>query len=307
LHTVSTVAIVQIVTPESYTLTARCHDLPELVDQTEDGISLALPSGAIDRVVEAVAGRRGPCAILQEKIDGCWCALKLDAAARVESVTSRSGLHLRVAVAWMGEQFDRQLAGFTLIGEVEAGTHWSSVERHAEESEGGDVRVPRLHLYAALDRAGRVLSVDRTRKLCRWIAHPRCLPVRECRPNESWETFTRSVLEAGGEGVVIRTADGEIFRAKPRTTVDRYVSRTYAKPDRHGTMRLFCDLSFFNGRSFTKAQTVLVPEAMTPQQLRRAVVVVVGASLDPVTGVVRHARIADVRPQGEKTARECVI
>ena len=122
----------------TYTTTAKCQDLPELLERFGDEVALVLPDGQLDRLVSAVAARRAPGARLQEKIDGCWCAMRLCADARVEAVTSRSGLHLRVAVAWIGEQYHRNLSGWTLIGEVEAGTHSASIERQAEDAEGGD-------------------------------------------------------------------------------------------------------------------------------------------------------------------------
>lgn len=283
--------------PAEYDLTARCRDLPELVSEAADGtVSLSFPDGSIDRVVAAVAARRAPGAILQEKVDGCWCSMRLGADARVESVTSRAGLHLRVAVGWIGEQFARQLAGLTLIGEVEAGTHWASLHRDED-------LLPRLHLYGALDRSGRALGHDRVRKLGAWIRHPRVQLVREAAWNEDWASFTRSVLDDGGEGVVIRDESG-IWRAKPRQTVDRFVSKVFYAEDRHGQRRLYATLSIsVNGR-FRRTQDVLVPEGLKPSELRRRVVVVVGASVDPRTGVVRHARIVDTRE--DKPADECV-
>jgi hypothetical protein len=290
-----------------YSETARCQDLPELLDRHGDEVAMVLPDGSLDRLVGAVAARRAPGARLQEKVDGCWCAAKVGQDGRVESVTSRSGLHLRVAVAWIGEQLPLYLAGFTLIGEVEAGTHWASVERQAADDEGGDSRLPRYHLYGALDRAGRPVKADRVRAIGRRLSHARVCYVREAAPRESWADFVRSVLDAGGEGVIIRETGGAIFRAKPRHTCDRYCSRVYTKADRHGQPRLFADLSVATGRTFRRVQTVLVPEGMTAAQLRKRVVVVTGASLDTVTGVVRHCRIADVRPEGEKLASECTI
>ena len=290
-----------------YTSTARCRDLDELVDVADGVFTMAFPDGSIDRVVAAVAGRREPGARLQEKVDGCWCAMAIGDDGRVASVTSRSGLHLRVAVAWVGEQLHRNLAGWTLVGEVEAGTHWASLERQAEAGEGGDPRIPRLHVYAALDKQGRPVDENKLRSVAKQWRHARVQLVREACPTESWSAFTQAVLDAGGEGVVIRAADGACWRAKPRHTADRYVSRVYLKADRHGTQRLFADLSVCRGKSFKRVQTVLVPEGMTAAQLRQKVVVVVGASMDLATGVIRHARISDVRPVGEKLPTDCTV
>jgi len=294
-----------------FSATAHCHDLPELVDRVDGEISLAIPTGDLDRIALAVAARRQPGAVLQEKIDGCWCVMQLNDQARVASVTSRSGLHLRVAVAWLGEQLPKQLAGLALIGEVEAGTHWSSLERQAEAAaaaEPGDVRIPRLHLYAAMSRAGdELLSPDRVRKLGRWISHPRLIPIREAAPGEDWASFTRSVMAAGGEGVVIREASGRCWRAKPTTTIDRYASKVYEAPDRNGELRTFVALSAYVGRKWKIIQTVLAPEEMPASKLRNRVVVILGASLDPKTGVMRHARIAQIREEGDKTALDCTL
>lgn len=290
-----------------YESTARCHDLPELLEHEGGELVLSFPDGSIDRVVAAVAARQAPGVVLQEKIDGCWCALKLDEEGRVGSVTSRAGIPLRVGVAWLGEVVRWQLPGWTMIGELEAGTHWAAQERQAEEDEGGDARVPRFYLYAAFDRQGRRVPEARVRRLPGWVGHPRLVAVRQAAPGEDWAAFTRRVLDRGGEGVVLRYPDGSCFRAKPRLTCDRYISRVYYAPDRYGQQRLHADLSVVRGRGWRRVQQVLVPEGLTPAALRRRVVVVVGASVHPRTGVVRHARIAAVREPGDKSPRECLV
>jgi len=295
---------------QAYYATAHCLDLVELVDKVDGEISLAIPTGDLDRIALAVAARRRPGDILQEKIDGCWCAMQLSGEARVASVTSRSGLHLRVAVAWLGEQLPKQLAGMTLIGEVEAGTHWSSLGRQAEAAAAaglGDTRIPRFHLYGALSSAGELLNPDRVRKLGRWISHPRLFPIHEATPREGWASFVYSVIAAGGEGVVIRESGGQCWRAKPATTIDRYASKVYEAPDRNGELRTFVALSAYVGRKWKIIQTVLAPEGMPASKLRNRVVVVLGACLDPQTGVVRHARIAQIREEGDKTALDCTL
>jgi hypothetical protein len=105
------------------------------------------------------------------------------------------------------------------------------------------------------------------------------------------------VIEAGGEGVVIRDADGRCWRAKPRTTIDRVCAKTYIKPDHTGQDRRFADLAVVlqSGR-LRSLQCCLVPECMEPR--RGDVLVVVGASVSE-TGVVRHARIVDTDAGGE--------
>lgn len=292
----------------AYAATTRCRDLPELMDRSSGELVLALPAGDLERVVAAVAARRSPGAALQEKIDGCWCAMQIDADARVESVTSRSGKPLRVAVAWVGVQMHRNLRGWTLVGEIEAGTSWASRRRAPGE-------LPRFHVYGALDRAGRVVDRHRLARsaIARFRPHPDrhghesqqpvCQLVREARHGEDWATFVRSVLEAGGEGVVIHEDGGARWRAKTRLTVDRVVLRVERRRDRNGDMRHHALVGLV-GREI---QDVLVPEWADADDLEGRVVAVTGASLDETAGVVRHARIVEVREDGDKLPDDCTI
>lgn len=283
-----------------YEQTAHCRDLPELVDVVDGEVSLTLPESGLERIAAAVAARRAPGAVLQEKIDGCWAALAIGPGGRVESVTSRAGLHLRVAVGWIGERVHRLLEGWTLVGEVECGTAWASAHRDEDP-------IPRLHLYAAFDRQGRRVAGDRVRGLVLRHAHPRIVYIHEAGPRDDWAAWTRTVIEAGGEGVVIREANGATWRAKPRQTVDRVVSRVYTQADHNGQHRAHADLAVMVGGRLRRAQTVLVPEALQGELRRGTVVVVVGASVDQATGVVRHARIVDARPRDEKQPAECTM
>lgn len=282
-----------------YELTARCLDLPELVDQADGELVLALPSGELERVVAAVAARRDPGALLQEKVDGCWCALAIGTGGIVESATSRSGLALRAADGWIGQRVHSFLADWTLIGEAECGTQWSAAHRD-------DNPIPRLHLYAAIDARGRRVSTDRVRALTLRHLHVRIAYVNECGAREDWAEFARRVLEAGGEGVVIRAVDGTCYRAKPRSTVDRVVARAYSKADHTGAPRRFADLAVTEAGRLRTVQSVLVPEAIERELRRGRVVAVAGASVSPA-GVVRHARIVELRPRDEKQPAECTL
>jgi hypothetical protein len=297
------------VTHPYYRETAKCRDLPELAERHGDEVALSFPDGQIDRVVAAVAARQATGAALQEKVDGCWCALRLDEKGRVESVTSRSGIYLRVAVGWVGETLRWQIPFWTLVGEVVAGTHWASEYRAREEKrEGAPVPIPQFHLYAAFDRQGRRVPEDRVRSLPAWIGHPRLVAVRQCERGQNWGDFTRSVIAAGGEGVVIREADGSVWRAKPRTTVDRVARTVVRRPDRHGVMRHYVVLAVATEDGGLRSiQRVLLPEGMAPTRVARRVVVVVGASEDTRTGMIRHARIVDVREPGDKGEAECTL
>jgi hypothetical protein len=297
---------------EHYEATARCLDLPELMDRIGDEVALSFPSGDYARVVEAVAARRTPGAALQAKVDGCWCAVRLDESGRVKSVTSRTGRPLRCAFGWVGEKVKHQLPGWTLIGEVEAGTTWSSRRRTREAARASDadaralVRVPRLHLYAAYDRQGRRVAEARLRSLPAWIGHPRIVAVRQCGPREDWSAFARSVLERGGEGVVIRAADGGLWRAKTRVTLDRVVVDTEYLRDHLGVRRLHVRLAYVRDDGVpVETQQVLAPEGARPEDLDGRVVAVTGASVDLVSGVVRHARIVEIREPGDKPIEDC--
>lgn len=281
----------------AYDLTARCRDLPELVDVVDGEVTLAMPAGELDRIVAAVAARREPGALLQEKVDGCWCALAVGPGGVITSATSRAGLPLRAADGWVGQRVHTFLAGWTLIGEAECGTQWSASHRD-------DNPIPRLHLYAALDARGRAVAHDRVRALALRHLHVRIAYVNECGPRESWSDFARRIIEAGGEGVVIRTAAGACYRAKPRSTVDRVVARAYTQADHHGEPRRFADLAVTEAGRLRTIQAVLVPEAIQRELRRGRVVAVAGASVS-TAGVVRHARIVELRPRDEKMPAEC--
>lgn len=282
----------------AYAETTRSQHLPELYSREAGELALAIPDGDLERVVAAVVDRRSPGAALQEKIDGCWCAMIIGDDCRVASVTSRSGLRLRVAVAWIGEQFHPHLRGWTLIGEIEAGTAWASQRRD-------DPRIPpRLHVYAALDRAGRPVDRHRlARSAIRRFPHPRVCLVREAAYGEDWAAFTRSVFVAGGEGVVIHEDSGARWKAKARITLDRVVVEVVERADRNGRWRMHAVIGL-PGRPI---QDVLIPESIDWRLLPGRVVAVTGASLDETTGVVRHARIVALREEGDKLPEECTL
>lgn len=238
--------------------------------------------------------------------------MKIGELGEVISTTSRSGLHLRVAVAWVGQRLSGWLRGWTLIGEIEAGTHWSHEQRELEEKRSAEpVVIPRFHLFTALDSQGRQVANDRVRKIGSKVSHPRLQNIRQATWSESWRAFTTSIFEAGGEGVVIREG-GSLWKAKPILSIDRFVSRVFAKKDSTGHWRTYAALSVCTSEpgekpSFRKAQTVLVPEGVTPSMIRGRVVVVVGSTEDQKTGVVRHARLVSAREPGDKEPCDCRI
>jgi hypothetical protein len=285
-----------------YDATAHCQDLPELLPVDESGPALALPTTDHDTVVAAVRARQelggGVC---QEKVDGCWCAMVLDADGRVGTATSRAGLPLRYARSapgWVGVTISPVLAGWTIVGELEAGTTRASQRR--------DDGRPWLHVYAMFGPDGADRS-DELARICWDLGVERMRPVRQALPGEDWGDFTRRILDQGGEGVVIRQG-GHCYRAKPQLEVDRVISRVFSERDRHGKMRLKAQLAVASrqGKSlrFRPLQIVILPRNIDAVGAVKRVAKITGASITP-QGVVRHARIVELRPEEEKQLHEC--
>ena len=282
-----------------YARHTRLRDLPELYER--DGVHLSL-STDVERVVAAVRARQALGGRCQEKIDGCYLELHLDQDGVVDRVTSRAGHSHQYAQDWLDEPLRVQLRGWTILGELVAGTHWASQQRQ-------DGELPLVYVYGMIDASGRDRSDEVARKVP-WLHHPRLRPIPEAAPGQDWGDFARAVLERGGEGVVLRQPDGR-WRAKPVVTVDRYVSSCELEEDRHGWLRWKAWLSVPRSRGartrWRRVQRVLLPEGIHPREVRRRVVTVVGASVDTTTGVVRHARLGEIRPLGDKAPEECRV
>lgn len=272
-----------------YEATTRLRDLPELeLDSTPED------------VVRAVRAAQCPGGICQEKIDGCYLELGVGVGGVIESVTSRAGLDHQYAQDWLGERVNPLYAGWTIQGEIVAGTHWASQQREAGA-------LPTVYVYGMVRRNGRPLRHEQVTQRIRWAAHPSLRTVPTAGPTEDWGAFTAAVLARGGEGVVLRLPSGR-YRAKPGVSPDRVVRRVYEARNRHGGRVWKAEVGGYRqGRSRpVTTQTVLVPEWALPLLARGRVVVVTGASVDP-TGVVRHGRLGQVRVPGEVEPRACLV
>ena len=288
-----------------YDRTANCDDAPELLPSSDGAPVFLLPETDPETVVAAVRARRSAGGVCQEKIDGCWVALELDETGRVALATSRATLPLRFARSekpWLGQLLHRALAGWTIVGEMEAGT-----QRAARVRDGERELEPVVYAFACFDAEG----TDRTAELGAVLgraAHPRLRHIPQALRGEDWGSFTSEVLERGGEGVVIRQG-GELIRCKPVHELDRVVLRTFWEADQYGKKRSKAQLgvcvSAGKRPRYKPTQIVIVPGHILPAELRaRRVVKVIGASVTP-EGVIRHGRISEVRPQEEKQPTEC--
>lgn len=285
-----------------YDITADCDDLPELLPSDENGPALALPTTDHETVVASVRARQELGGVCQEKVDGCWCAMELGDDGRVRTATSRAELPLRYARSapgWVGSVISPVLAGWTIVGELEAGTTRASQRR--------DNGRPWFYVYAMFDADG-VDRSDEIARICWDVDAERMRPIRQALPGEDWGDFTQRVLDEGGEGVVIRQG-GRCYRAKPLLEVDRVVGRVFQERDRHGKSRTKAQLCVASRRGknsrLSPLQIVILPRHILPADVRgRRVAKVTGASITP-QGVVRHARIVEVRPEEEKQWHEC--
>lgn len=294
----------------AHTQYTPCHDLPELAPHG-DGPEIALAALDDDVIVAAVAARQAPGARLQEKIDGCWAAGTIDADGRIREITSRAGLPLRFAVRWDGLRVDRRFVGWSIIGELEVGTT-RAMRRREERGETLADTLDSWHVYGLVAPDGRRVEGAELAYLLGQLVpidlRGRMFPVREALPGESWAEFTRSVLEGGGEGVVIRTADGTLYRAKTQVDFDRAVRDVVVERDRRGHARVKALLAVCTSAGarprYEHTQTVEIPAWVeTPRSLRGLVVTIIGSSVDTITGVVRFARITAVRE--DKAPWEC--
>lgn len=277
-------------------------DMPELIDSDGDGgIVLAMPDGDLDRLVAAVAARRCPGARLEEKKDGAWVRLTIGADGLVAAATSRSGLGLKAARPWLGQRVHHIVAGWTLVGELERYTPGSVATRDDPENAVGLVWV-----HSAWDRRGRPVDHDRLLRVLRRGLHSRLAPIPECPWSADWAAWTRVVIEAGGEGVVVKLPDGTCYRAKPRRHEDRVVVRAYREADHNDVQVNKADVGAYVGGQLRALQTVLVPARMGRAVRRGRVVLVAGPSMS-ADGVVRHGRIVEVRDVDDKQPQECTL
>ena len=119
-----------------YQQTADVVDLPELLPAAGDGPVVELPEVAPETIIAAVAARQAGGGAIQEKVDGCWCAMRVDARGRLTAPESRAGLRLRYAADWIGVRVAPRFAGWTIVGEIEAGTNRARRRRETREARG---------------------------------------------------------------------------------------------------------------------------------------------------------------------------
>jgi hypothetical protein len=298
-----------------YESTARCSDLPELLPQSGEGeVEMVLPESDPERVAEAVSARQADGGRLQEKVDGCWCCMTIDANGYLRNPMSRANLRLRYAAEWEGRQVSKRFAGWRIVGELDAATNRARRRREAREDKGW-YGAPLFHVYALVTPRGELLpGQEMAAGVGQMIGlefHGRIRPVAEALPGESWGDFTRRVFEDSGEGVVIRTPGGAIFRAKPQADFDRFVSKIVNEPDSRGHVRRMAVLSVCISAGdrprFKAIQKVEMPKGWKNSDVIKRVVVVVGDSLNRETGAIRHARIVDVRSEDDKQPVECKL
>lgn len=293
----------------SHTLYREVIDLPELLPPPDsDGPVLQLADVDPERIVAAVAARQAAGGRLQEKVDGCWACAVVGTDGALGPVESRAGLRLRQGRRWAGRQLGARWAGWTIIGELEVGTTRARRARE-DRNEGLDALDP-WHVTELIDPAGRRIDGPELAMVVAQMAgldlRGRLHPVREALPGESWADFARDVFDRGGEGVVLRTLDGHIYRAKPLIDFDRVVLGIVEHVDRRRHVRLQARLGLCTSAGkrprYRETQVVELP-ARAPRLPRGTVVAVTGTSVNTESGVVRFARIVRVRE--DKPAHEC--
>lgn len=288
-----------------YDLTADCADLPEFLPAEGDGPVVELPEVDPETIIAAVAARQAQGGVLQEKVDGCWCAMTVDERGRLRNPLSRAGLRLRFAADWVGVHVDPQFVGWTIVGELEAGTTRARRRRETRESRGW-YGLPIFHVYAMVDPAGAMHGPELAGQVAPLELAGRLRPVRQALPGQSWADFARRVFDEGGEGVVIRQG-GACWRAKPLVTFDRYVMGIASEPDSKGRVCHKAILGVCTSAGarprYQRLQVVELPRGVRWQDVKGLVVSVAGAAVDRESGVIRHARIVEVRE--DKAGWEC--
>jgi hypothetical protein len=299
-------------THDAYEGTARCHDLPEL--ERRDGPWSLLEIDA-DEVADAVAARRSEGGRLEEKVDGCWCAMRVADDGRLTDPRSRTDKVLRQAGRWRGVMVDRGLAGWLVIGEMFAGTSRARRARYRRGEELGPGHLDPFYVYSLRSPDGRTIAGTECAGIVGALNVERLLPVPSALPWGDWRQFTLDVLERGGEGVVIRHDDGTCHRAKARLEVDMVVLRRFAERDRRGRMRIKLDVGYCvssgTRKRYRRTQTILAPgqDYLDSTGLNwgdfkpHAVVSVLGAMIGK-GGIIRDARFSELRK--DKPASECL-
>jgi len=302
-------AILENMTHPLYVETANCNDVPASLP-SGTGIDWSIPDHTPETILGIIAELEQLGGRIQEKVDGCWCAMSVDKHNRLVRARSRTNKPLRYAAEWRNFSVNPGFEGWQLIGELEAATTRAKHHRATREADL-DFGPPPYHVYAVVNPTGDVYDGwhDVMALLFQMIP-PAMLgtikPVDEALNGEPWADFARRILEADGEGCVIRR-DGECWRIKQRLDFDRYVASTVMEKDRNGRRRHKARLSICtsNGRRprYRVAQTVVLPSGVWPRDVKGKVVTVVGSSIERATGVIRHARIVEIRD--DKEGRDC--
>jgi hypothetical protein len=256
------------------------------------------------RIVDAVASLEAPGRRLEEKVDGCWCALSIGDDGRLAAI-SRAGLPLRQAGEWRGRLLGRDWAGWTIVGEVLAGTPAARAARDADPDGEAYPRVYATHAYyRGEDRSAMLAAV--LAELPAVAPWARIAPMPACPPWESWRSWSTRVLGRGAEGLIVVDGDRR-WRVKPLDDVDRVVLgvRDELRRDGRPVAKVALGVAVRGGRRprYRETQVVLLPRGAVAAQIVGRVVRVAGASVDPDSGVVRHARIAGLR--SDKIPSEC--
>ena len=287
-------------------------DLPGL-HASADGPVLQLPEVDLDALVAAVVARQRPGARLQEKADGCWACAHVGVDGTITSITARSGKPLRQGARWRGQFVGYRWGGWTIIGELETGTSRAKARRRSRGESTADSLDP-WHVYGLVDPRGLVFDGPELGMLVAQLAstspHGRIQAIHEALPGEPWAEFTRRVMNAGGEGVVVIEPDGTRYRAKPQVDLDRAVLGIVEHIDRRGRVHLQARIGVCTSAGarprFRETQVVELPKGTRRSELPRgAVVSIVGSSVDLQTGVVQFARIVGIRT--DKAAADCRV
>lgn len=213
-------------------------------------------AGALGRVTLAQAQRLGEGYAVQPKIDGQYVELHLDGSGLVDRVISRGGREIKCDLIGLRAG----LPGSVLVGELEAHTErgraaarrrgWANchlfdaIRAGARDVSTDPYRMRRDWLYrgwAACDcltapsdtyltrSAGRLRARTTGRFLPPQSAERNRFPIVTQRPIGEASELYDSVLDAGGEGIVIVALDAPIGKrgakrkCKPRDSIDAKV------------------------------------------------------------------------------------
>jgi ATP-dependent DNA ligase len=265
------------------------------------GTTETLSAPTVDMLSTLVGAEQFHGGELELKVDGAWCALTLSGGA-VVAATSRSANPLHAGVPWLGAEVDRRLDGWSIIGELEAGTSRAHAARRARGELGDDGRslvAPLLHVYGVHDPDGR----DRLAELSELPLHPRWRAVERCPDGEAWGDFTADVIQRGDEGVIVRRGDG-LWRAKAQSTAERVVCGDRVESDRNGhQVRKLLLGAYPSGRSLRveHLQWAVAPAWWTIPEARTRRLILEIAHYGDDEGVLRHAAIVGIRTDKRAT------